>query len=205
MWAAKYCSILFSSTWNKLFILAHFLLCTATATAQFFLPTNTLNSVLLQVVRQLKVKKCKCHGKSDACTYKTCWYVSPTIKNVGDKIWKLYENSVRSQWNRTTKVLFEKDRPKRDQSQGLLDSKLTYFTRSENFCVQNLAMGVMGTYGRTCNSTSQGNDGCNTMCCNRPHQKTYVTKQKKCNCKFVWCCDVKCETCNTTEVVETCL
>ena len=28
MWAAKYCSILFSSTWNKLFILAHFLLCT---------------------------------------------------------------------------------------------------------------------------------------------------------------------------------
>ena len=29
MWAAKYCSILFSSTWNKLLILAHFLLCTS--------------------------------------------------------------------------------------------------------------------------------------------------------------------------------
>ena len=159
-----------------------------------------------KVVRQLKVKKCKCHGKSDACTYKTCWYVSPTIESVGDKIWKLYENSVRSQWNRTTKVLFEKDRPRRGEPpKGLLDSKLTYFTRSENFCVQNLAMGVMGTFGRSCNSTSQGNEGCDTMCCNRQHQKTYVTKQKKCNCKFVWCCDVKCETCNTTEVVETCL
>ena len=149
-----------------------------------------------EVVRQQRVRKCKCHGKS--CQFLTCWYVSPSIERVGDKIWKLYENAVRSQWNRTTKVLFGPHAP--------LDSKLTYLTRSENYCVQNLSLGVMGTFGRTCNSTSQGNDGCDMMCCNRPHKKTYVTKQRQCKCMFVWCCEVsRCETCNTTEVVETCL
>ena len=149
-----------------------------------------------EVVRQLRIKKCKCHGKS--CQFLTCWYVSPTIKSIGDKIWELYESSVRSQWNRTTNVLFGSHVP--------LDTKLTYFTRSGNFCEQNLTLGVMGTFGRTCNSTSQGSDGCDMMCCNRPHKKTYVTRQRHCKCKFLWCCvAVSCESCNTTEVVETCL
>ena len=158
-----------------------------------------------QVVRQLKVRKCKCHGKSDTCTYKTCWHVSPDITKVGDKIWKLYSNAVRSQWNKTTNVLYDKERSKREKTQEKLVDQLTYFAKSENFCVQNLSMGVMGTYGRTCNSTSTGSDGCNTMCCGRSHKKSFITKEGKCNCKFVWCCDVKCETCSKTEVVETCL
>ncbi|CAB3998119.1 Wnt-2b-A [Paramuricea clavata] len=157
-----------------------------------------------KVVRQLRVKKCKCHGKSDSCTYRTCWYVTPDITKVGEQIWKLYQNSVRSQWNKTTNVLYDKDRSKREKSQEQLDNKLTYFSKSENFCAQNLPMGIMGTFGRTCNSTSHGNDGCDTMCCGRPHKRTFVTKKSKCNCKFVWCCRVECENCNKTEVEETC-
>ena len=160
---------------------------------------------LYQIVRQLKEKKCKCHGKSDMCTYKTCWHVSPDITKVGNKIMKLYSNSVRSQWNKTTDILYDKDRSKREKTQEKLDDQLTYFAKSENFCVQNLSMGVMGTYGRTCNSTSQGNDGCDTMCCGRSFKNNYLTIKDKCNCRFVWCCDVKCDPCTVKKKVETCL
>ncbi|XP_028399038.1 protein Wnt-7b-like [Dendronephthya gigantea] len=158
-----------------------------------------------KIVRQLKTVKCKCHGKSDQCTHKTCWHVAPDVEKVGEQIWQLYKNSIRSQWNKTTNVLYDKDRSRREKGQEKLDKKLTYFAQSENFCVQNLPMGIMGTYGRTCNSTSLGNDGCDTMCCGRTYKRTMVTKTVKCNCQFVWCCRVDCELCNKTEVLETCL
>ena len=45
MWAAKYCSILFSSTWNKLFIPANFWLCTAMAAMTFQHGSKTRNMI----------------------------------------------------------------------------------------------------------------------------------------------------------------
>lgn len=57
-------------------------------------------------------------------------------------------------------------------------------------------IGVLGTRGRLCNSTSYGIDGCRLLCCGRGYQTVIRDVEEKCHCKFVWCCKVQCEMCS---------
>lgn len=59
----------------------------------------------------------------------------------------------------------------------------------------NYRIGVMGTQDRLCNSTSQGPDSCLLLCCGRGFQRVIEHVEEDCNCKFVWCCQVKCDKC----------
>ena len=88
---------------------------------------------------------------------------------------------------------------------------LLYISKSPNFCEKDDRRGILGTSGRKCKIDSNGADGCREMCCGRGY---YVENQKvmyfffyfketdnqikkltTCNCKFEWCCEVKCDTC----------
>lgn len=151
------------------------------------------------------VRKCKCHGNSNSCTMKVCWRVVPSIEKVGNKLWKLYQNPIRSRWDQKEKKLYGKTRSKRNKKVEITKSQLTFFTQSMDFCKQNIALGVMGTFGRTCNHTSNGHDACSTMCCGRNYKTNLVTTKGKCNCRFVWCCRIECVVCDKTSVVDTCL
>ena len=64
--------------------------------------------------------------------------------------------------------------------------------------------GSLGTAGRECNKTSMGTDGCDIMCCGRGHDTTTVKRTVKCECKFHWCCYVKCKECAKMVDVHTC-
>ncbi|XP_046839114.1 protein Wnt-16-like, partial [Xenia sp. Carnegie-2017] len=99
-------------------------------------------------------------------------------------------------------LLYRKDRSRREK---ITSTKLTYFAPSENFCQRNLHMSIMGTRGRQCNSTSTGSDSCKSMCCGRSFKTKYVKRKGKCNCRFVWCCQVECDQCDINVKVETCL
>lgn len=57
-----------------------------------------------------------------------------------------------------------------------------------------------GTHGRKCNKTSSGLDSCSILCCGRGYNTKKIVIHERCNCKFQWCCHVKCDTC--TKVVE---
>lgn len=59
-----------------------------------------------------------------------------------------------------------------------------------------IRIGVLGTRGRLCNSTSYGIDGCRLLCCGRGYQTVIRDVEEKCHCKFVWCCRVQCEMCS---------
>ncbi|PKU37164.1 protein wnt-2b [Limosa lapponica baueri] len=62
----------------------------------------------------------------------------------------------------------------------------------------------LGTAGRVCNKMSRGTDGCEVMCCGRGYDTTRVTRVTKCECKFHWCCAVRCKECEDTVDVHTC-
>ncbi|ETE67443.1 Protein Wnt-2b, partial [Ophiophagus hannah] len=62
----------------------------------------------------------------------------------------------------------------------------------------------LGTAGRVCNKVSRGTDGCEVMCCGRGYDTTQVTRVTKCECKFHWCCAVRCKECEDTIDIHTC-
>lgn len=64
--------------------------------------------------------------------------------------------------------------------------------------------GSLGTAGRVCSKTSKGTDGCEIMCCGRGYDTTRVTRVTQCECKFHWCCAVRCKECRNTVDVHTC-
>lgn len=59
---------------------------------------------------------------------------------------------------------------------------------------------VTGTHNRVCNKSSSGLDGCAILCCGRGYNTKKIVVKERCNCKFHWCCHVKCDTC--TRVIE---
>ncbi|CAI9551192.1 unnamed protein product [Staurois parvus] len=82
----------------------------------------------------------------------------------------------------------------------------TWSTLSDlhNYCEEDSATGSVGTQGRLCNRTSPHVDGCDLMCCGRGYNTHQYTKVWQCNCKFHWCCFVKCNTCSERTEVFTC-
>ena len=75
------------------------------------------------------------------------------------------------------------------------EEELVFLEKSPDFCDKNRKYGSLGTQSRACNRTSTGPDGCARLCCHRG----FVTKRslvtERCQCKFQWCCSVRCQTC----------
>lgn len=65
-------------------------------------------------------------------------------------------------------------------------------------------MAWLGTQGRVCNRSSLSTDSCSLMCCGRGYNTQRVLVREKCNCKFNWCCWVKCDTCEYYKTIHTC-
>ncbi|MBZ3883342.1 Protein Wnt-2 [Sciurus carolinensis] len=71
-------------------------------------------------------------------------------------------------------------------------------------CGQPVETGSLGTAGRVCNLTSRGMDSCEVMCCGRGYDTSRITRMTKCECKFHWCCAVRCQDCLEALDVHTC-
>ncbi|XP_074594979.1 protein Wnt-7b-like isoform X2 [Brevipalpus obovatus] len=138
-------------------------------------------------VKNRMVKKCRCHGVSGTCGLKTCWHSLPTLHSIGEAL------------KRAIKVR------RRVRALEVGREDLVHIQKSPDYCVRDPSRGILGTSGRRCNNTSEGPDGCSTLCCERGYDTQMITQTSQCNCQFVWCCEVKCSTCETVEEVHTCL
>ncbi|XP_047431280.1 protein Wnt-16 [Mugil cephalus] len=140
---------------------------------------------------------CRCHGVSGSCAVKTCWRTMAPFGRVGSYLKERYERSVQVS-HRSRRKLRRKDRLHVDKHQ------LIYFNKSPNYCVEDRRRGVAGTRGRRCNRTSTGPDGCNLLCCGRGYNTHVVRNVQRCECKFVWCCYVRCRRCESMSDMHTC-
>ena len=75
---------------------------------------------------------------------------------------------------------------------------------SHDLCTLMMLAGSLGTAGRECNRTSLAPDGCDIMCCGRGYDTRTVTRTQQCDCKFQWCCRVKCKECDEVVDIHTC-
>lgn len=164
----------------------------------------------LQAVKRTLKLSCKCHGVSGSCSIRTCWKELPDFRVVGDYIKKKYFRSVMvdAQNGQLRKGNSAQRRDERDILQ-ISKNDLVYLESSPDFCKNNTVYGTMGTLGRSCSRPEDRNGdnrwerkSCNRLCkaCGLKVKRILVTETSTCNCRFHWCCEVKCESC--TKVVE---
>uniref|UniRef100_A0A8B9W3M7 Protein Wnt n=1 Tax=Bos mutus grunniens TaxID=30521 RepID=A0A8B9W3M7_BOSMU len=159
-----------------------------------------------KVLEERMKLECKCHGVSGSCTTKTCWTTLPKFREVGHLLKEKYNVAVQVEVVRASRLrqpTFLRIKQLRSY-QKPMETDLVYIEKSPNYCEEDAATGSVGTQGRLCNRTSPGADGCDTMCCGRGYNTHQYTKVWQCNCKFHWCCFVKCNTCSERTEVFTC-
>ncbi|KFZ50213.1 Protein Wnt-2b, partial [Antrostomus carolinensis] len=153
----------------------------------------------MAVKRFLKLE-CKCHGVSGSCTLRTCWLAMSDFRKTGDYLRKKYNGAIQVTMNQDGTGFTVANKNFRKPTK----TDLVYFENSPDYCVMDKSAGSLGTAGRVCNKMSRGTDGCEVMCCGRGYDTTRVIRVTKCECKFHWCCAVRCKECEDTVDVHTC-
>lgn len=146
---------------------------------------------------------CRCHGVSASCSLKTCWKAMPSFKEIGDLAKSRYSEGVEVVV-RTKKQVRLRRKDRRVRREVIASDELVYMQRSPNYCRTNREIGIVGTTGRECNRTSTGSDSCDLLCCGRGYNTQVIRRVERCDCKFIWCCKVKCRVCETVTDIYTC-
>ncbi|XP_037334250.1 protein Wnt-7a [Pungitius pungitius] len=165
------------------------------------------NEVGRKVLEKSMRLECKCHGVSGSCTTKTCWTTLPKFRELGYILKEKYSHAVHVEpikASRNKRPRFLKIK-KPYSYRKPTDSELVYTDKSPNYCEADPVTGSLGTQGRVCNKTMmQHVGGCDLMCCGRGYNTHQYSRVWQCNCKFLWCCHVKCNTCSERTEVYTC-
>uniref|UniRef100_A0A4Y0BJV1 Protein Wnt n=1 Tax=Anopheles funestus TaxID=62324 RepID=A0A4Y0BJV1_ANOFN len=153
--------------------------------------------------RRAVIKKsriiCKCHGVSGSCSLITCWQQLTSIREIGDFLREKYDESTQVKVNKRGRLQVKDPRYKIPSALDLI-----YLDESPDWCRVNRQLMWQGTHGRVCNKTSSGLDGCSILCCGRGYNTKKIIVKERCNCKFQWCCQVKCEVCTRSIEEYTC-
>ncbi|XP_021947720.1 protein Wnt-5a [Folsomia candida] len=150
------------------------------------------------VLKKTKIA-CKCHGVSGSCALITCWHQIPTFREIGDYLKVQYEKATQVKLNRRGRLQVKKNGV---PVPSVVD--LVYTDLSPNYCFQNETLGIYGTSGRICNKTVSSPNSCKNLCCNRGHTSVVAKSGHRCNCKFMWCCQVVCEECRSVQKYDVC-
>nr|QDW65347.1 Wnt6 [Himerometra robustipinna] len=145
-------------------------------------------------------KECKCHGLSGTCTLKTCWKRMPNFRDVGNRLKELFNGAIKVTGANNGKTLL----PINPTIKAPTVTDLVYSVESPNFCEPDRKVGSIGTAGRVCNSTSEGVEGCQIMCCNRGFTDEIMNRTYHCRCRFKWCCVVECDICTKNVTISRC-
>ena len=145
-------------------------------------------------------KLCSCHGVSGTCQINTCTLRLPRYRDVSSFLMEKYKSAIRVGSDNYGRKLI----PSEKNMKYPTKKDLLYMENSPEFCEKNLKQGSLGTTGRTCIKGSSGPDGCDVLCCNRGFKTIVEKEQKKCKCRFKFCCDVSCQSCIKTRITHVC-
>lgn len=144
--------------------------------------------------------KCRCHGVSMNCATKTCHRQLGRFHQVATHLQKLYRSSVHvklqqdkngnGKENTEMKLVESNPEYNRYSSKDLL-----YIQDSPSYCEKDSSIGSFGVSGRTCTKGKNLPTDCSVKCCEKGYYSRRQLVKTKCGCKFIWCCNVKCKTC----------
>ncbi|XP_074530057.1 protein Wnt-8a-like isoform X2 [Halichoeres trimaculatus] len=150
-------------------------------------------------------KACKCHGVSGSCSIQTCWMQLADFREVGTYLKMKHEQAKKLEMDK---------RPVRAGNsadnrgaiahtfRSIARTELIYMEDSPDYCVKNLSLGYQGTEGREClkggkSMGQRGKKSCRRLCYECGHRvvEKRIEVVSSCNCKFHWCCTVRCDKC----------
>lgn len=172
------------------------------------------NRVGRKVLASNMKTSCKCHGVSGSCVTKTCWRVVPKLDEFASILKKKYNLAKqvyvasdsdelviqrnKQEYESTLPILSRSGRFLREQrtedyelSSPASRTDLVYLDPSPDYCKTDPVTSSGGTMGRECHSINE----CESLCCGRGWSVQTEFRREPCRCKFVWCCDVKCDMC----------
>lgn len=160
-----------------------------------------------EIVKTSLGRACKCHGVSGSCAQRTCWKALPDFDVIGAALRDRYAlavevivSKVKRKRKKRSKVLV----PKRRGRSQFRNDELAYYERSPDYCSPDAKTGSVGTEGRQCELGTRGPGSCENMCCGRgQHNYTQIITER-CECKYFWCCYVKCKTCTKVLKLNKC-
>ena len=126
-----------------------------------------------------------------------------------------YDNAVLVKLERknTVKILhikkkksgdFRRDSSSNRRSSRPANNTLVFLKESPKDYYCTASRDFPGTVGRFCNVDSYGADSCERLCCRRGSRQVTIRTEKRCKCKFHWCCEIKCKTCSQEETKYRC-
>ncbi|XP_066157262.1 protein Wnt-8a-like [Euwallacea fornicatus] len=159
-----------------------------------------------EIVKQTMKKKCRCHGTSGSCSLQTCWLQQADFQDIAKKLKERYKKAKRVTYefvaNSLAVVNTVKNR--RKERKQIDSSVLVFLDESPNYCIADPSNNRPGTKDRTCSkrkdneTTRTEKRSCKVLCkqCGHKIKKEKKMVTKRCNCKFDWCCAVKCDMCS---------
>ena len=166
------------------------------------------NRVGRKLLVQSMEKKCKCHGVSGSCVTRTCWKAVPKFESFAQDLKKKYQKAkqvtLRPKSTDLVVRLDEYETVSGPRAERFLESKvleprmrraarndLVFLEESPDYCEPDFSKDIVGPKGRECRDPEH----CQKLCCGRGWESHRELKEEPCNCKFIWCCEVKCDTC----------
>lgn len=148
---------------------------------------------------------CKCHGVTSNCALRTCWYQVKNFENIGDYLKEKYLTALKARLVKRRKGKKLGLKVKGSYKPSSPKTELVYVEESPTYCRKKLRHHSLGTVGRQCNASTSERGSCDSLCCGRGYKTERKVITEKCECNFVWCCDVKCKTCRREVDIHTCV
>ena len=164
-----------------------------------------------QSVREHMQKRCRCHGVSGACEFKTCWVGLPPFDVLGAALKRPLRHAAddraggeaRPSAGAATQAQERATHRHRRRARlrgARAATPAALFTpcawnarlaqnKSPTYCERDVSTGAIGTAGRACNATAPHwrADSCAALCCGRGFTKRTEWRVEQCACKFVYC------------------
>ncbi|XP_063291120.1 protein Wnt-8b isoform X1 [Pelobates fuscus] len=155
-----------------------------------------------KAVQNTMKQTCKCHGVSGSCTTQTCWLQLPEFREVGYYLKEKYHKALKVDLLQGVGNSAASRGAIAEIFNSISKKELVHLEDSPDYCLENKTLGLLGTKGRECLKRGKmlnkwEKRSCRRLCgdCGLAVEKRRADMVSSCNCKFHWCCAVKCEQC----------
>lgn len=169
----------------------------------------------MQIIDEISVKQCRCHGLSTSCAIRTCWSRTSAADILGARLKQSYDSAVQvadfsdehitENRIQPTNINARRTRLYAVSSQRVRPLELVYLDSSPDYCLPtDYGPGIVNRECEISTNSTSTNSSCDYLCCGRGYFNNTVVTTERCRCQAVWCCDVLCDECSHSETIYKC-